>query len=152
MINCVNHPEVEVSGACVHCGKMFCSACLIDIKGKNYCKPCLDEAFEENKNKGNQQQPVININNTNSSNNVNTNTNANNMSGGIQISTRSKIVALLLCIFLGYLGIHRFYTGKIGTGIIYFFTFGLFGVGVFIDFIMILTGSFRDNYGHFLKK
>lgn len=62
------------------------------------------------------------------------------------VSRKSKTVALLLCIFLGGLGVHRFYVGKIGTGIIYLFTVGLLGIGWIIDIIMIAVGSFRDQY------
>lgn len=68
------------------------------------------------------------------------------------ISDKSKLVALLLCFFLGWLGIHRFYAGKIATGVIYFFTLGLFGIGWFIDLIMILLGSFRDSSGLPIKE
>ena len=50
---------------------------------------------------------------------------------------KNKWIALLLCLFFGYLGIHRFYEGKVVTGIIYFFTFGLFGIGWIIDLILI---------------
>ena len=60
---------------------------------------------------------------------------------------KSKIVALLLCFFLGYLGVHRFYVGKVGTGIIWLFTGGLFGIGAFIDFFSILFGAFTDASG-----
>lgn len=67
-------------------------------------------------------------------------------------SDKSKIVALLLCIFFGYLGIHRFYVGKVGTGIIYLFTGGLFGIGWFIDIIFIIIGSFTDNTNAPLRK
>lgn len=63
------------------------------------------------------------------------------------VSSKSKMVALLLCIFTGYLGIHRFYVGKIGSGIIYFLTMGLFGIGWIIDIISIAAGSFKDKYG-----
>lgn len=61
------------------------------------------------------------------------------------VSTKNKTVALLLCIFLGLLGIHRFYVGKIGTGIIYLFTGGLFGIGWIVDIISIAAGSFKDK-------
>ena len=68
------------------------------------------------------------------------------------ISPKSKIAALLLCIFLGGLGIHRFYVGKVGTGILYLLTGGLFFIGVLVDIINIACGNFRDNMGMFLKK
>lgn len=64
---------------------------------------------------------------------------------------KSKVVALLLCLFLGYLGIHRFYVGKIGTGLIWLFTGGLFFVGWLVDFMSILVGGFRDKANMPLK-
>ena len=67
-------------------------------------------------------------------------------------SSKSRLVALLLCIFLGFLGIHRFYVGKAGTGILYFFTLGFGGIGIFIDFVLILIGSFTDKAGHFVQE
>ena len=71
----------------------------------------------------------------NSNMNSNINTNQMNVPGR---QMRNKWVALVLCIFLGYLGGHKFYEGKVGMGILYIFTFGLFGIGVFVDFITIL--------------
>lgn len=64
---------------------------------------------------------------------------------------KSKLVTFLLCGFLGGLGIHRFYTGKIGTGLLWLFTGGLFGVGVVIDMLMILLNSYRDRTGLLLN-
>lgn len=51
---------------------------------------------------------------------------------------KSQVVALLLCIFLGYLGIHRFYLGYTGMGVLYLFTAGLFGIGWIIDTILLI--------------
>ncbi|MBQ6970652.1 TM2 domain-containing protein [bacterium] len=54
------------------------------------------------------------------------------------------MAAIIFCFFLGGLGIHRFYVGKIGTGVLYLFTFGLFGIGVIVDFIMLVCDNFKD--------
>jgi TM2 domain-containing membrane protein YozV len=56
--------------------------------------------------------------------------------------------AFLLCFFLGMLGVHRFYVGKIGTGIAQIFTLGGLGIWVLIDLIMIIVGAFTDKDGN----
>lgn len=71
----------------------------------------------------------------------------NNASFTPGVSRKSKIVALLLCIFLGYFGAHKFYVGKVGMGILYLLTLGFFGIGWLIDVILIATGSFKDEFG-----
>ena len=68
------------------------------------------------------------------------------------ISPKSRLIALLLCLFFGIIGVHRFYVGKVGTGILWIFTGGLFSIGLLIDFFMILFGSFTDKSGCFVKK
>lgn len=70
----------------------------------------------------------------------------NNMGIVPGISRKSKTTALLLCIFLGGTGAHRFYVGKGGTGILYLFTAGFLGIGWTIDIIRIAAGSFRDEF------
>jgi TM2 domain-containing membrane protein YozV len=59
-------------------------------------------------------------------------------------SDKSRLVALLLCIFLGWLGAHRFYVGKIGTGILELVTLGGLGWWWLVDFILIVSGTFKD--------
>ena len=46
-MNCLNHQEKEASGACVYCGKLFCSDCLVEIEGKNYCKSDVGNVLKE---------------------------------------------------------------------------------------------------------
>ena len=67
------------------------------------------------------------------------------------ISSKSRLVALLLAIFLGVLGIHRFYVGKVGTGVLWLISGGLFGIGYIIDIVLIVLGSFTDKQGNFVK-
>lgn len=66
-------------------------------------------------------------------------------------SSKSFVVALLLCILLGTLGIHRFYAGKIGTGILMLLTMGGFGIWYLIDIILIACSTFKDKDGAVIK-
>lgn len=67
------------------------------------------------------------------------------------ISDKSNTVALLLCLFLGILGVHRFYVGKIGTGVLQLVTLGGLGIWATIDLIMIVLQKFTDGEGNALK-
>jgi TM2 domain-containing membrane protein YozV len=64
---------------------------------------------------------------------------------GRPASPKSRLAAALLCWFLGVLGVHRFYVGKIGTGVLMLVTLGGLGIWVIIDFIMVLIGAFKDK-------
>lgn len=77
------------------------------------------------------EQPNVVINNANT--NMNTNINA-----ALGVCAKNKWVAFVLCLLLGCFGAHKFYEGKVGMGILYLFTGGLFGIGWFIDCILLL--------------
>ena len=62
-------------------------------------------------------------------------------------SDKDFVPTILLCLFAGGLGIHRFFVGKTGTGILMLLTFGGLGIWWLIDLIMIATGSFKDIQG-----
>ena len=66
-------------------------------------------------------------------------------------SEKDFLAMMLLCFFLGYLGMHRFYAGKVGTGILMLLTLGGFGIWTIIDFLYIVTGNFRDGRGFKIK-
>jgi TM2 domain-containing membrane protein YozV len=71
---------------------------------------------------------------------------------GDPVSEKSRLTAALLVFFLGGLGIHRFYVGKVGTGILILVTIGgFFGIWPLIDFVVILLGRFRDKAGKILR-
>jgi TM2 domain-containing membrane protein YozV len=73
---------------------------------------------------------------------------ATQQAGYDSLSDKRILPAMLLCFFLGFLGVHRFYVGKVGTGILQLLTLGGFGIWAMIDFIMIVVGSFRDSDGN----
>ncbi|MEG0553894.1 MAG: TM2 domain-containing protein [Carnobacterium sp.] len=109
---------------CQHCGSkiphdaVVCTAC-----GRQVEKLKQEQA----------SNPNVIINNSNS--NVNSNYN-------VRLREKNKWVALILCFFLGIVGAHKFYEGKILLGIVYIFTAGLFGIGLLIDFFSLL---FKPN-------
>ena len=111
---------------CQHCGGKIPEAAVV-------CTLCGCQVEQIKQ----AEQPSIVINNSNS--NVNTNQNIMNAMG---VRTRNKWVAFLLCFFLGYFGAHKFYEGRIGSGILYLLTVGLFGFGWMLDCIILL---FKPN-------
>lgn len=68
-----------------------------------------------------------------------------------EASPKGFVPTILLCFFLGSLGIHRFYVGKVGTGILMILTVGGLGIWTLIDFIMIVCSAFTDAEGRPIK-
>jgi len=68
------------------------------------------------------------------------------------VEQRNKwITCLLLCWFLGVLGIHRFYSGHTALGVLQLLTLGGCGIWALIDFIIIVSGNFKDAQGNPIK-
>ena len=66
-------------------------------------------------------------------------------------SDKKKWVAFFLCLLGGFVGLHYFYVGRYGKGLLYIFTFGLFLIGWWCDLGKILNGKFKDNVGNYLR-
>ena len=115
---------LEVKG-----GKMetkFCEFCGNKVAIDAVLCPKCGKQLEELKTEQSNSSPQVVINNTNT------------IDGAYGRKQCDKWIALLLCIFLGVFGGHKFYEGKAGMGVLYLFTVGLFGIGVIVDFITIL--------------
>ena len=104
----------------------FCEFCGNKVAVDAVLCPECGKQLEELKTETSNSNPKVVINNSNTIN------------GGYGRKQCDKWIALLLCIFLGVFGGHKFYEGKAGMGVLYLFTVGLFGIGVIVDFITIL--------------
>ncbi len=117
----MNEQEIKTK-ICKHCGAKIPEDAVL-------CTSCGRQVEEIKQNAAAQPNIIIN--------NDNINTNTNTVVAGMG-RAKNKWVAFALCFFLGYLGAHKFYEGKIVLGILYIFTVGFFGIGVLIDLISIL--------------
>jgi hypothetical protein len=106
----------------------FCEFCGNEVHIDAVMCPKCGRQLEELKTDKSSSNPQVVINNS------------NQINGPIVRGAKEcdKWISFLLCFFLGVFGAHKFYEGKAGLGILYIFTLGLFGIGWFIDLIVIL--------------
>ena len=139
-MKCYYHNDKEVVAACTECGRFICDSCKVNINGKAVCKTCIESGvFEPNSG---YKYNKYNYNRTNKQ--------GYNNYYEVKSTQKSWLVTLLLCLFVGTIGVHRFYVGKIGTGILQLFTFGGFGIWTLIDFILIACKKFTDSNGNLI--
>lgn len=126
----------DTAKKCIGCGyafteTKFCRFCGEKIPSDSVvCTKCGRQVEDIS-----PKNPNIVINNSSSASSSSTASASN--SNFIRGRRKNKIVALILCIFFGLFGAHKFYEGKTGMGILYLFTMGLFGIGWIIDIINI---------------
>lgn len=110
---------------CKHCGELIDEECVVCPK----CGKQVEKLSTDDRN--------IIINNSSSASA--SASAAAETSGGYYGKLCNKWVSFFLCLFLGFLGAHKFYEGKIGMGLLYIFTFGLCCIGWIIDIFRILS-------------
>lgn len=125
--SCPNCGAIVKKKFCQHCGEAIDNDCVV-------CPKCGKQVGEIG---GSDRNIIIN----NSSSASAASYSSTNVRPLIYGRLKDKWVALCLCIFLGYFGAHKFYEGKTGMGILYIFTFGLFGIGWIIDIILLAMKS-----------
>lgn len=159
MSNCYVHNDAPSVGTCISCGKFICENCNTEIKGKNMCKKCVDEIFEDNKRKlekledsSKAQQPMVFMNAGGGGGAASSSAaSVGGDSAGIPFYTKSKMIAGLLAILLGTFGIHKFYLGNWVLGIVYlifFWTYvpAILGLIEGIRYLILSDESFARQY------
>lgn len=139
----------EGSSFCPNCGKpiatnidpmIYCPNCGKGVKGRvSFCPSCGARMAQPEQFSG--QGGTTNVYTTVSYNSQPSN-----------VSDKNKWITFLLAFLVGWLGVHRFYVGKIGSGVAWLLTGGVFGIGWFIDWIMILCDNFTDGDGRKIVK
>ena len=152
---CHIHKQEMARGACVHCGRLFCNDCLVEVDNKYFCKEHVKLLFAEpsedyrpdsrfsnpyeekpyDERYCGPPMPTVYVKDT-----------------PYGYSPYSRVIALLLCLPpFGLAGFHRFYVRKTDTGLVWLCTLGLFGIGWLLDLTSLVFGLFKDAYGRRLR-
>lgn len=133
-----------------------CKNCKAEVNnGSGFCPYCHSKLEYPTKAISTMKiiaKPLViqcDIEDVNNNRNIHTNNHSRQRTG---ISNKSKWITLILAIFLGYIGIHRFYVGKNASGVLYIFTVGLLYIGWISDIVKIAKGQFTDGNGLLIKK
>jgi len=153
-LKCVLHPDREAAGICKLSGKPYCQEDLVELDGCYYfrglVKPLVANPTRQSEASSvNTSPPASEGTPEPGSRSRSTSDHTHGISSR-EIGTPSVVctkTALLLCGLFGFLGVHRFYVGRVVSGLVYAFTFGLYFIGVIVDAAQLLTGSFRDSSG-----
>ncbi len=128
---------------------MYCPSCGIELKANSkFCEYCgteqsVSESSESSRTTYERKKIEVSVASTPHTHSQYTYTRQRDAN----ISPKSRLAVLILWLLVGVLGIHYFYVGRIGMGILWLITGGFFGIGLVIDLILILTGDFKDSYG-----
>lgn len=130
---------------------MQCKHCGAEV-GSEYrlCPYCRTELEYPTQNNGGSQPTIIVQNVINGTDTTQAQKQVHNITynqPNTMCSKKSKALTLILVILLGYVGAHHFYVGKVGLGIVWLFTGGLFGFGWIYDIIKVASGTFKDGNG-----
>ena len=98
------------------------------------------------------ERSVSNISQSQNTNLLQQNTTYHNQNDSSNVSSKSWLLTMILAVLFGYIGIHRFYVGKVKSGIVHCFTLGLIYVGWISDIVEISNEKFTDGNGLLIKK
>lgn len=150
-MKCSKYPDRDAAGVCAYSGKPYCSEELVEVEGKMYAKDNLGHVFAEMKGRAGGSNPMVFMNAGGGGGAAATATTAAPVVT-TPVGTKSRAVAVVLALFLGGFGAHKFYLGQIGWGILYLlfcWTPIPWVVAIFegLNYLLMGSANFARRYG-----